>query len=187
MNSSAFQLQIPIPCHENWEAMSQQEKGKFCGVCSKTVMDFSRHSKTEILDFMAQNTDQRVCGRVPAKLLDNQASLIPYEQKMQLSKFVFALVLTFGSFLFGYGQENQGEIMGKVAMTPPSQTQTIDTLSLKDSLQGSVSLPVVDTTIILQPEEPMLFGIMIAPVQPFVPEEEIMKKGEIELIAKPEE
>lgn len=34
-----MKIQIPTPCHENWNEMNANEKGKFCKVCNKTVVD----------------------------------------------------------------------------------------------------------------------------------------------------
>ncbi|UKB81402.1 hypothetical protein [Chryseobacterium sp. MEBOG07] len=56
-----MKLTIPKPCHENWEAMTTDEKGKLCGVCSKTVTDFTGYSDEELL--MSFKSDKKVCGR----------------------------------------------------------------------------------------------------------------------------
>ncbi len=55
-----MKLTIPKPCHENWEQMSPDEKGRFCSVCSKSVYDFTGFSDEEIGNF---NFDQKICGR----------------------------------------------------------------------------------------------------------------------------
>jgi len=47
----AIQLNIPKPCHENWNAMSPKEQGRYCGSCQKTVVDFSVMSDKEIVDY----------------------------------------------------------------------------------------------------------------------------------------
>jgi len=46
-----IQLSIPKPCHENWDAMSPVEKGRFCGSCQKQVVDFSNMNDWQIAEF----------------------------------------------------------------------------------------------------------------------------------------
>ena len=53
---------IPNPCHENWESMSPQDKGRFCDVCSKCVYDFTKKSNSEISQILNENS--HVCGRL---------------------------------------------------------------------------------------------------------------------------
>jgi hypothetical protein len=36
-----FQLQIPEPCHEDWNKMTPVHKGRFCDSCEKAVVDFT--------------------------------------------------------------------------------------------------------------------------------------------------
>lgn len=55
-----MKLTIPRPCHENWDNMTPDEKGKFCSVCSQSVYDFTDLSDEEISNF---NFDQKICGR----------------------------------------------------------------------------------------------------------------------------
>jgi hypothetical protein len=47
----ALELQVPKPCHENWDAMTAADKGRFCGACSKQVVDYSLMSDTEIIRY----------------------------------------------------------------------------------------------------------------------------------------
>ncbi|MBC7850617.1 MAG: T9SS type A sorting domain-containing protein [Chitinophagaceae bacterium] len=57
-----LKLQIAEPCHENWNKMSQQEQGRFCQSCSKTVIDFSfMHDREIVNQIYAENGS--VCGR----------------------------------------------------------------------------------------------------------------------------
>lgn len=35
-------IRIENPCHENWNLMSRNQKGRFCDSCNKTVIDFSK-------------------------------------------------------------------------------------------------------------------------------------------------
>ncbi|WP_312301007.1 hypothetical protein [Chryseobacterium sp.] len=52
---------IPKPCHENWENMTEDERGKFCSVCSKTVHDFTASSDEELINSLGSG--QNICGR----------------------------------------------------------------------------------------------------------------------------
>ncbi|MBP2615145.1 hypothetical protein [Chryseobacterium jejuense] len=56
-----MKITIPKPCHENWDNMSPDEKGKFCSVCSKTVHDFTSFSDEELISSFNFNND--ICGR----------------------------------------------------------------------------------------------------------------------------
>lgn len=56
-----MKITIPKPCHENWNAMTPDEKGRFCAVCSKTVRDFRRAPDDEIIEVFAKASDE-ICG-----------------------------------------------------------------------------------------------------------------------------
>jgi hypothetical protein len=74
--SKKFELQIPKPCHENWDNMSPVEKGRFCGSCQKQVMDFSSMSDREIATFFRKPSTGSVCGRFMSDQL-NRAMELP--------------------------------------------------------------------------------------------------------------
>ncbi len=55
-------ISIPKPCSEDWDKMTSQEKGRFCAVCSKTVVDFTEKTPAEIVAIL-QNPSGKMCGR----------------------------------------------------------------------------------------------------------------------------
>ena len=55
-------IQVPNPCHEDWQKMIPEEKGRHCLSCQKTVMDFTQMTDAEILSFFQQKPTG-VCGR----------------------------------------------------------------------------------------------------------------------------
>jgi len=58
---SRININVLKPCHENWEVMTPEEKGRFCGSCSKTVLDFTKATDKEIIQTL--NQTENSCGR----------------------------------------------------------------------------------------------------------------------------
>ncbi|WP_088399431.1 hypothetical protein [Flavobacterium oreochromis] len=56
-----IKITIPQPCHENWNEMTPAEKGRFCAVCQKTVIDFTKSTDKQIAETFA--TTPQLCGR----------------------------------------------------------------------------------------------------------------------------
>jgi hypothetical protein len=102
--SSNLKIIIPKPCHENWSAMSPKEKGRFCGSCSKTVVDFTKKSPSEIKEYLIEKKHERVCGHFYKKQLDSIVIEIPqiiFHQQLSFQKiFVLALFFVMGTTLF---------------------------------------------------------------------------------------
>lgn len=63
IHENLFKIYIPDPCNEDWDKMTANEQGSFCDVCSKTVVDFSKKSESEIQQYLLDNIDKKVCGR----------------------------------------------------------------------------------------------------------------------------
>ncbi|UOU99944.1 hypothetical protein MUU74_08310 [Chryseobacterium daecheongense] len=93
-------LRIPDPCSENWELMSPQDKGRFCSVCNKCVIDFTQKEPQEIQQIIEKNIDRNICGRFYNHQLNNTVNsseklknrLIQYFPKgFQNTKFGWAL------------------------------------------------------------------------------------------------
>jgi hypothetical protein len=62
-------LNIPEPCHENWQQMTPNEQGRHCMSCQKTVVDFTLMSDQGILDYISRASTS-VCGRFNNDQLD---------------------------------------------------------------------------------------------------------------------
>ncbi|RZJ65875.1 MAG: hypothetical protein EOO50_12200 [Flavobacterium sp.] len=121
-----MQINIPTPCHEDWQQMTHVEKGRFCGSCQKTVYDFTHSSDAEIIAKLKTSTD--ACGRFQHSQL--QRELYVPEKKSPLWLAAASGVL--GFMIIGgnesYSQVKQGEVIqtdiqpqidirGKIAIT----------------------------------------------------------------------
>lgn len=91
-----MKLTIPTPCHENWDNMNIEEKGRFCSVCSKTVTDFTASSDDEIIEVFS-NSPKNSCGNFNELQLnrDLQYSYI----NSLFVKFTVGFILTTGGFV----------------------------------------------------------------------------------------
>ena len=119
-------LSIPKPCHENWEAMTPAEKGRFCSVCSKTVLDFTKASDKEIISYL--NNNKNACGRFNNYQL-NRDLIIP----KQKSSYWF---ITAASVLGFLGLNNQTVF----SQIPPKTEQTDKIKTTHDTTKTTLGL-----------------------------------------------
>ena len=61
-------LKLNKACSEQWENMTPNEKGSFCDVCSKNVIDFTQLSTREISEKI-KNSKGEICARLTQKQL----------------------------------------------------------------------------------------------------------------------
>lgn len=96
-----FIVRIPESCHEDWNQMHPDAKGKFCNACCKPVYDFSIKTPHEIQAILSQHRTEKVCGYFKETQLDRPLSAMPAYDMMSVTKrFALALYLVFGSLLF---------------------------------------------------------------------------------------
>ena len=152
MENSNFLIRIPEPCHEDWNSMQPDPKGKFCGSCSKSVFDFSNKTDSEIRDILIEYKDQKVCGHFKKTQVNRpfniSINLSDLPKNVSTTKvFAIALFLVFGTFLFSctnlQGKKVDGieivdpkdgnYVVGEMAAIPIN-TLTIDTISQIDPI-----------------------------------------------------
>ncbi|MBN9297935.1 MAG: carboxypeptidase-like regulatory domain-containing protein [Filimonas sp.] len=56
-------LHIPEPCHENWDSMTPEGRGRFCASCAKTVVDFTAMTDVQVLNYL-KTIKGNTCGRL---------------------------------------------------------------------------------------------------------------------------
>lgn len=183
-----FAISIPKPCHEDWNKMTPDAKGAFCGSCQKTVYDFSDKTDEEIISVFEKEEKGKVCGRfAPAQLSRPVVTFGNVSSTNRLAVFLYALLLAFGATLFSgadaFAQEVKGEmkvkVMGKMAMRPVEPVTEIvnDTLIPVKQIPNPVcgTKTIVDNRI-------MAVGQAVVREQPIIQkpivQEPIIRMGE---------
>lgn len=107
--SKHIQLIIADPCHENWDHMSQAEKGRFCASCQKQVIDFTNMSDSQLAAFFKKPSDGSVCGRFFQDQLERDIE-IP-KKRIPWVKYFFQFALP--AFLVSMKATAQGNVRVK--------------------------------------------------------------------------
>ena len=87
----SIRVQVKEPCHENWQNMTENEKGRFCGSCQKTVVDFTLMSDKQILDHLSKATG-KTCGRFANDQLDRELKAKVVKPKSKWAYFINLLI-----------------------------------------------------------------------------------------------
>lgn len=145
-----YKITIPEPCHEDWNKMTTNDNGIFCGSCSKNVVDFTNMLPDEIQLYFQQNSN--VCGRFKNSQLNSLTIQIPnrvlYSQTNYHKIFLLALFIAMGTTLFSCADKNGNK--QKIA-----KVEVIEDSIEKQSKVG-----------IMQPSEDSLNTISIQQLQP---------------------
>jgi hypothetical protein len=96
-------IQIPKPCHQDWNTMEHNEQGRHCLQCCKTVIDFTNREPEEIMQYLKVHSTQSVCGRFTAAQINTPIAVTEemtfhiFNSSLSYFKKIAALILiTFG-------------------------------------------------------------------------------------------
>ena len=73
-------IKVNKPCNEKWQNMESNENGRFCSLCSKNVIDFTKLNSEEITNRIKESNGN-ICARVTQKQLN--IPLSDFETKKQ--------------------------------------------------------------------------------------------------------
>ncbi len=142
--ATSVKISIPTPCHENWGDMAPADRGRFCGACQKTVVDFTQATDREIIT--AYKKENNLCGRFHATQLDRDL-VIPKEKNSLWAGAAAVALLSLGSgtaLAQTQASTEQLQIMGKMRIPANDNSKTVSITILdenKDPFPGvSVSI-----------------------------------------------
>ncbi|TCC92073.1 carboxypeptidase-like regulatory domain-containing protein [Pedobacter frigiditerrae] len=152
-----LKITIPKPCAENWENMKPLEQGRFCDSCEKQVLDFTKFSTNELIDYF-KYPKGNVCGRMTKVQLENSIPLQNQSSRFKnLSYKIFvASCLTLLTSTKGYSKEifrnqniYQDDVKSRKSDNSAKKTDTLITISgvVKDSSDG---LPIPGASILVK-------------------------------------
>jgi TonB family protein len=72
-----MQVKINEPCSEDWNKMRIGLRSRHCAACEKSVMDFTQMNRVEIITYIMENSDKKICGRMNYKQFDFQHEDVP--------------------------------------------------------------------------------------------------------------
>ncbi|SFE54678.1 hypothetical protein SAMN05518672_107167 [Chitinophaga sp. CF118] len=149
-------LYIPEPCHEDWNNMLPENKGRHCLQCCKTVIDFTSWEATDIAAYLKANASQKVCGRFKEEQLNEPVEetihRIYYSNLSVFKKIAAIVVIVFGIA----GASCNMDVQGKIAKHPMGEPAPLSTDTTGKQQLNTPTLPknidiVVGTVAVVQP------------------------------------
>jgi hypothetical protein len=144
-----MKAQIPTPCHEDWNTMTPNERGRHCLSCQKTVVNFTNKSDAEIRQILFSHKE--VCARMKLDQMNRELIKDPSPTKkwFQWGALTALLGLSFptlsqkSSF---YEREKRICVVGDTnQITPPLAASEAPLVEVpKDTVEQKVdSIPVL--------------------------------------------
>jgi hypothetical protein len=133
---------IPKPCHENWNTMTPEEKGRHCAVCATVVVDFTKKTPIEVAEIVS-TAEGTVCGHFSVNQLDAKAQTKVFRNPLNLfnKNWKYFAMSVFGLFFMNkksIAQEIEGKIKmrGMVAPTHNANSQASTITGIITSNEG---------------------------------------------------
>ncbi|MBC7588215.1 MAG: T9SS type A sorting domain-containing protein [Chitinophagaceae bacterium] len=139
-------LQITAPCNEDWNKMTNSEKGRFCDSCSSQVIDFTVLTDHQVLAYLAA-ANGKVCGRFNADQLNRGLQ----DTSIRKKKIWHWALAGFTSLFFASKGFSQGELEKHLPQTAFLSSNGIQD-AIKDLNASSITIKgkiVNDAHIIL--------------------------------------
>ena len=147
MKAKSIQYSIPEPCEKDWNGMTPEATGRFCGSCEKSVVDFTNMSDFSIVSYLEKHKHEKVCGRFTKPQLDrvyhlNQPVFAPV---FDLRAVVLGLALTTFSAVHSFSQTEPLK-SDTLITVPPIVVGTVAQMNFDHGTEKKFSGKVATTT-----------------------------------------
>lgn len=147
-------ISIPEPCHENWNKMTPTQKGRFCGVCTKEVVDFTSFSDEQLIKHL--NREKQLCGRFNKQQLNRDLVL----DRKKLNSFssyltagLFSLFLLNSNITKAQEKPKTEQTDKKYTSIPLTNTLAKDSITISGTVLDENNLPLPGATIMIKGNE----------------------------------
>jgi len=83
-----MKLKIDEPCDADWDSMKIGLHSRHCEQCDKSVMDFTKSTRAEIIAYILNNPNGSTCGRLLPHQFDFRHEDVPVlMQELKKSKY----------------------------------------------------------------------------------------------------
>jgi TonB family protein len=72
-----MKVTIKEPCLEDWDKMKTGIESRHCDLCNKNVIDFTQKNRAEIITYLLDRSNERVCGRMKGNEFEMKEADIP--------------------------------------------------------------------------------------------------------------
>jgi hypothetical protein len=110
MKEGNIQIALPQPCHEQWEDMTPEGRGRHCAACRKTVIDFTVMTDSEIAAIFLAAGSNLPCGRFLETQLNRSLTYYPPKRQNAIAywaKRVAAMLLLTPVLSGAYAQQKK--------------------------------------------------------------------------------
>ena len=183
------------PCPANWEKMQIKLDVRHCEQCDKSVVDFTKKSRAEIITYLIENPNGSVCGRMNQQQFDIKEEDLPElisilsQPRFRANAFLILAVVC-SSLFYSCETDSKGV---KSIQKPKIEKQTInpvekqkinpiDNSSIDDSVKKTKKQHIIaqvelmgEVSILPEPPPAIAGGITYEPLP------------EIEVVTNPEE
>ena len=190
-----MKVAISEPCPANWEKMQIKLDARHCVQCDKSVIDFTKKSRAEIITYLIENPNGSVCGRMNQQQFDIKEEDLPElisilsQPRFRANAFLILAVVC-SSLFYSCESATTGK---KTIEKPKIEKQTInpiekqkinpiDNSSIDDSVKKTKKQHIIpqvelmgEVSILPEPPPAIAGGITYEPLP------------EIEVVTNPEE
>lgn len=141
-----MKLKIEAPCHEDWDKMTIGMNSRHCAVCVKSVVDFTKMNRAEIITYMLSNPNDSVCGRMTKDQFDFRHEDIPIlieTLKIQKPSNSFLILALVCMSLTACAQEKPMDTLNQSIKVPIINHSTMGKMRVSTSDSAKVAVPAV--------------------------------------------